>query len=143
MSETRRLWAILAGIMAVSFAVLLLMGREIFQAAPPMPERVVSETGAVIYTRGDIETGRQVWQSMGGHQTGSIWGHGSYVAPDWTADWLHRESLAVMDQWSTTLDGVPYDALPPDRKAALEARLPREMRANTFEPETATIVVSE
>ena len=39
--------------------------------------------------------GRQVWQSIGGQQLGSIWGHGSYVAPDWTADWLHREATGV------------------------------------------------
>ena len=45
-----------------------------------MPERVVAEDGRVLYTRADIERGRQVWQSMGGMQLGSIWGHGGYVA---------------------------------------------------------------
>lgn len=58
---------------------------------PPIPSAVVTENGETIYTRADIQKGRQVWQSIGGHQLGSIWGHGSYVAPDWTADWLHRE----------------------------------------------------
>ena len=24
-----------------------------------------------------------------------VWGHGSYVAPDWSADWLHREAVAL------------------------------------------------
>ena len=63
-----------------------------------MPERGRHRrTGSVLYTRADIEQGRQVWQSIGGMQLGSIWGHGSYVAPDWTADWLHREAVAWLD----------------------------------------------
>ena len=33
-------------------------------------------------------------------EVGSIWGHGSYVAPDWTADWLHRESIFILDHWA-------------------------------------------
>ena len=65
---------------------------------PPIPARRCSpRRGDVLYTRADIEQGRQVWQSIGGHQLGSIWGHGSYVAPDWSADWLHREAIAWLE----------------------------------------------
>lgn len=91
MSSTRKLWLLLAALLLSSFAVLLWMGREIDLKAPPMPDRVVTESGRTIYSRADIERGRQVWQSIGGMQLGSIWGHGGYVAPDWSADWLHRE----------------------------------------------------
>ena len=86
MSTTRKLWLGLAALLIVSFSVLLWAGTEIFRAAPPMPERVVSTDGGTVYTRADIERGRQVWQSMGGMQLGSIWGHGAYQAPDWSAD---------------------------------------------------------
>ena len=37
---------------------------------------------------------------MGGMEVGSIWGHGSYVAPDWTADWIHREAEFILNEWS-------------------------------------------
>ena len=57
-----------------------------------------------LYTRADIEQGRQVWQSIGGHQLGSIWGHGSYVAPDWSADWLHREATAWLNVMAAPAD---------------------------------------
>ena len=43
----------------------------------------------------EIQRGQAVWQSTGGMQQGSIWGHGGYVAPDWSADWLHREAIAL------------------------------------------------
>ena len=38
---------------------------------------------------------------MGGMEVGSVWGHGSYVAPDWTADWLHREAVFILDRWAS------------------------------------------
>lgn len=81
MSSTKKLWTLLGVLLAVSFGVLLWSGYRIHQAAPPMPERVVPSDGSVIYTRAEIERDRQVWQSMGGMQLGSIWGHGGYVAP--------------------------------------------------------------
>ena len=106
MHNYRRLWLGLAILLVASFSVLLWAGGEIFRAAPPMPERVVTESGQVVYTRADIETGRQVWQSMGGMQLGSIWGHGGYVAPDWSADWLHREAIGVLDLWARRDDST-------------------------------------
>ena len=86
MSDTRKLWTLLGVLLVVSFSVLLWSGTRIYEAAPPMPERVVAADGTEIYSRAEIEKGRQVWQSMGGMQLGSIWGHGGYVAPDWSAD---------------------------------------------------------
>jgi nitric oxide reductase subunit B len=138
----RTLWLILAVVFFASFAALGLIGREIYRTAPPVPERVVTTDGTVLFTAADIETGRAVWQSMGGHQLGSIWGHGSYLAPDWSADWLHREAVALLDGWAARWYGKPYAALAGEEKAVLEARLRREMRANTYNAETRELVLS-
>ena len=108
MNANRRLWIGLGVLLAVSFSVLLWVGTEIHRVMPPIPAKVVSEHGEVLYTRGDIERGRQVWQSIGGHQLGSIWGHGSYVAPDWTADWLHREAVTWLDAESRARHSVAW-----------------------------------
>ena len=87
------LWTGLFVVIAASFAVLGYFGREIYRQAPPVPERVVTSDGRVLFTGQDIRNGQNVWQSLGGQQVGSIWGHGAYVAPDWSADWLHREAM--------------------------------------------------
>ena len=143
MSNTRKLWLGRGALLVVSFGVLLWAGTEIFRAAPPVPERVVSEGGQVVYTRADIERGRQVWQSMGGMQLGSIWGHGGYVAPDWSADWLHREATGMLDLWARADGGMAsYALLPPEEQAALRGRLEAEMRRNTYDPATGTITLS-
>ena len=83
--STKRLWLILTTGMIVMFGVLLFLGGEIYQQAPPMPKTVKSESGEILYTLDDIQTGQNVWQSIGGMQQGSIWGHGSYLAPGCTA----------------------------------------------------------
>jgi nitric oxide reductase subunit B len=93
----RRLWLIFAASMLVMFGTLLYFGQQIYQTAPPIPSSVRSQTGETIFTQAQIEQGQNVWQSMGGMEQGSIWGHGSYVAPDWSADWLHREALALQN----------------------------------------------
>jgi len=60
MSSTRKLWIALAVLLVVSFSVLLWVGGEIHREMPPVPEQVVSHSGQVVFTRADIETGRQV-----------------------------------------------------------------------------------
>lgn len=140
MNSTRKLWVGLATLLIASFAVLLWVGSEIHRQAPPMPEQVVGPQGEVIFTRKDIETGRQVWQSIGGQQLGSIWGHGGYVAPDWSADWLHREAEAVMDVWAHREAGADsYKKLDKGIQAAYQTRMQGLLRPNTYDPQTQTI----
>ncbi len=143
MSNIRKLWIGLATLLVLSFGVLLWAGTEIFRAAPPVPEQVVAEDGTVVYTRADIQRGRQVWQSMGGMQLGSIWGHGGYVAPDWSADWLHREAAGLLDLWARADGGMAtYADLDAETQAALRGRLQAEMRRNTYDAQTGTITLS-
>src|SRR5262249_61352964 len=92
-----RLWIILSVGMAVMFSTLLALGWEIYQKAPPIPDVVRSESGQVIYGRDNITRGQQVWQSIGGMQQGSIWGHGGDLAPGWSADRLHREAAGALE----------------------------------------------
>jgi nitric oxide reductase subunit B len=138
----KRLWIFLAIFMAASFSALGFLGTEIHRQAPPMPAAIVDTSGDVIYTRDDIQNGQLAWQSMGGMQVGSIWGHGGYVAPDWSADQLHRESLALMDVWAQREHGVAYAELSAEGQAGLRQRLVGEMRTNTYNEASGRIVVS-
>jgi hypothetical protein len=79
----KRLWIGFILVVVASFSVLGWVGVRVYQQAPPVPERVVTADGRMVLGPGDIERGRDVWRSLGGMEMGSIWGHGSYVAPDW------------------------------------------------------------
>ncbi len=129
--------------MTVSFAVLLYYGREIYRQAPPIPDKVVTSSGTVLFTGQDIKDGQNVWQSMGGQEMGTVWGHGAYQAPDWSADWLHREALYILERLALTNDGTSFGNLSEERQAALKVTLQKDLRRNTFDAASNTITVSE
>src|SRR5699024_4414014 len=120
---TTRLWIAFGLVVGLSFAVLLYYGYEIYQKAPPIPVKVLTTDNQELFSGQDIKDGQNVWQSMGGQEVGSIWGHGAYVAPDWTADWLHREALFILNHWSKQDLQKDYDQLPPQQQAGLHIRL--------------------
>jgi len=138
----RRLWITLTLVIILSFAILGYYGGRIYQVMPPIPDQVVTEDGTVLFTGQDIKDGQNVWQSIGGQEVGSIWGHGAYVAPDWNADWLHREALFILDKWGNAEFGNDYDQLNDEQQAQLKARLKQEIRTNTFDKESKTLVIS-
>ncbi len=143
MNNLKRLWILLGVVVVVSFAVLLYFGGEIYRQAPPIAKQVVVEgSGEVLFTEQQVKDGQNVWQSTGGQQLGSVWGHGSYVAPDWTAEWLHREAVFLLDRWAQADGAESYESLDEERQAALKARLKRELRTNRYDVATGVLTVS-
>ncbi len=143
MQTTKRLWWGLGALLVVSFGVMLWLGREIYQQAPPMPEQVVTTSGRVVYTRADLDAGRQVWQSIGGMQLGSIWGHGALVAPDWSADWMHREGELLVATLAQRDHGVAPADLAPAALESLRARVRLAQRANTYDAGSGRLTISD
>lgn len=142
MKTEKKLWIGFALVVGISFAVLGYYGYEIYQQAPPVPDKVITTDGTVLFTGQDIKDGQNVWQSMGGQEVGSIWGHGAYVAPDWTADYLHREAVYILGKWSAEDFNQSYETLDGEKKAALENRLQKLLRENTYDKASGTIAVS-
>ncbi len=139
----KKLWIGFVLVVASSFAVLGYFGVQIYREAPPIPKQVVTPSGRVLMTGEDIRDGQNVWQSMGGQEVGTVWGHGAYVAPDWSADYLHRESVFLLNHWAHTEHGKPYEELDVEVQASLKARLRKDLRANTYRSTDGTLSVSE
>jgi len=142
MHSTRKLWTWLAVICVLSFTVLGWVGTEIYLTAPPIPNQVVSTQGKVLFSEGQVQRGQEAWLAAGGQQLGTVWGHGSYVAPDWSADWLHRESLALLEIWAQKESKLSFGQLSNARQAELKARLKEEMRGNTYDAKNGAITLS-
>ncbi len=135
----KKLWLILSVSMLVMFSTLLFFGQKIYQQAPPIPLSFQSEDGNTLYTQADIEYGQNVWQSIGGMQQGSVWGHGAYLAPDWSADWLHREAEALLDIYQDAKIPAVSDN---EQVEMYKAALRLEMRKNTYNPDNGVVVVT-
>lgn len=137
----KKLWIIFIGIFVFSFAILGWVGTEIFRQAPPIPREVVTTDGTVLIAAEEISDGQNVWQAMGGMESGSIWGHGSYVAPDWSADYLHREAVFILNEWSQQDFSNDYASLTSEQQAALRQRLQDTVRKNNYEEATGRLTI--
>jgi nitric oxide reductase subunit B len=137
----RKLWLIFIAIFVFSFAILGWVGTEIFRQAPPIPREVVTTEGQVLIAAEEISNGQNIWQAMGGMESGSIWGHGSYVAPDWSADYLHREALFILNDWSHKDFSNDYDNLASEQKAVLRQRLQDTVRKNNYDEATGRLTI--
>lgn len=141
MAGYKKLWWILIAILAITFGVLGYFGKEVYRVAPPIPDQVVTESGQVLMTEETILDGQTAWQSVGGMQLGSIWGHGAYQAPDWTADWLHRELLAWLEITAQNTYGQSYESLTEAQQNALQFELKQAYRNPQYNAETDTLTV--
>lgn len=137
----RRYWLVLAIVILGSFAVLGGVGRKMISQAPPIPN-VYTTDGQLLFTGSSITDGQGVWQSIGGQEIGTVWGHGAYVAPDWSADWIHRESGILLQLWAQKDGAANFAALTTDQQAVLKARLIRTMRTNTYDAATNRVVIN-
>lgn len=138
----KRLWLGFAAVLLFSFLVLGWIGTRIYQQMPPIPAKFVTTDGKTLIDNNDIMQGQNVWQSLGGMQVGSIWGHGSYVAPDWTADWLHREAVFLLDKWAREEFGRPYKELGSEHQSQLVGRVSELMRTNSFDESTGVVTLA-
>ncbi|MFH6997041.1 nitric-oxide reductase large subunit [Flavobacterium sp. FlaQc-57] len=143
MKREKKLWIAFSLVMTLSFAVLGYYGYEIYQQAPPIPKQIISESGKVIFSEDEIKDGQNIWQSIGGQEVGTIWGHGAYVAPDWTADWLHREAVFILDQLAIKDFGKKFSDLDKEKQELLKVRLQKDVRTNRYDEKTGTITISE
>jgi nitric oxide reductase subunit B len=141
MNPSHRLWRWLALIFVLSFGALGFLGYQIHLAAPPIPQSVIDADGRTLFTGTQIQTGQQVWLASGGQQQGTVWGHGAYVAPDWSADWLHREALALQALRIARHTQAQPTLTTADR-AAIAATLREEMRHNGYDEASGVLKVS-
>lgn len=143
MANYKKLWWSLISILMLTFALLGYFGTEIYRQAPPIPAEVVTTSGEQLMTEETILNGQTAWQSVGGMQLGSIWGHGAYQAPDWTADWLHRELEHWLELSAQSKYGQAFASLNKAEQNGLEFALKEEYRNNGYNLTSKQLVVSE
>jgi len=147
MSHTAR--AILLFVVVGAFTVLLFGGAQIAKHKPPIPARVVTPAGEVVSGAEAIALGQRAYLSRGGQSTGSVWGHGSYLAPDWSADALHRVALTaaglargLAPAQAAAFSQADLEALPPGERGRVQAEVAAELKRNRYDAASDTLVLS-
>ena len=141
MGEYKKYWIAVVAVLIIGFSILGYLGTDVYHQAPPVPTAYVSQDGQVLFTKEDILHGQSAWQSTGGQSVGTVLGHGAYQAPDWTADWLHKEVSVMFDIKSQEAFGVLYDQLGPVQQAAVKEVVKKEYLGSAVR-EDGTVVLS-
>ena len=141
MGEYKKYWIAVVAVLIIGFSILGYLGTDVYHQAPPVPTAYVSQDGQVLFTKEDILHGQSSWQSTGGQSVGTVLGHGAYQAPDWTADWLHKEVSIMLDIKSQEAFGVLYNQLGPAQQAAVKEVVKEEYLGSAVRDD-GTVVLS-
>ncbi len=117
-------------VVVFGFFVLGLLAYRTYTDEPPIPERTAGEGGETLFTHQDVIDGQGVFLRNGLMEYGSIFGHGAYLGPDFTADYLHRAALLVIDEYG----GPSSDQA--------RARTITDFTSNRYNAETGTLTFS-
>ncbi|MDQ2680220.1 MAG: cbb3-type cytochrome c oxidase subunit I [Candidatus Eremiobacteraeota bacterium] len=120
-------WQAAVLVILFGFTVLGILAYLTYTDEPPIPTVVTETTGRVLFTGDDIRHGQDVFLKNGLMEYGSIFGHGGYLGPDFTADYLHRAALEVLRI---------YGGSHSDRA---NSQTVEDFRTNRFDPRTGRL----
>jgi len=129
-------------VMIFGFSVLTFVTVQTYTNAPPIPDRVTDESGTVVFTGTDILKGQAVFLKYGLMEHGSLWGHGAYLGPDYSAEYLHRLGEVTRDTLAIKNYGRIFTKLAPDEESVIFARTITALKENRYDSPSRTLQFS-
>jgi nitric oxide reductase subunit B len=130
-------------VMIAGFAVLSYITVRTYADAPPIPARVEDASGRTLFTSADILRGQEAFLKYGLMEHGTLWGHGAYLGPDYSAETLHQAVEAGRDTLAQTRYGRSYAALDVGPAAEVADAVRRTLKENRYNPATGTLRFTE
>jgi nitric oxide reductase subunit B len=125
-------WIQAAGIvLIVGFFIMGVLTYYTYTDEPPIPQVVKDANGAVLFTRADVLAGQGIFLGNGLMEYGSIFGHGAYLGPDFTAEYLHRAALSSIDFYGGANSG------------SARMRTVQDFKTNRYDKATGILVYTE
>ena len=130
-------------VMIFGFAVLILMSLRAYQNAPPIPAKAVTPSGEVVFTAEDVAAGQEVFLKYGLMDNGTIWGHGGYLGPDFSAQTLHGLALYFAGRIAQTQFQTTYGNLRENEKAVVDGAVASAFKTNRYDAATETLTLAD
>jgi len=127
----------------IGFSVLIYIAFQAYQDAPPLPNYVVNTSGETIFTGNDILLGQQVFLKYGLMENGTIWGHGAYLGPDFSASYLHDLAMEAAEQEARRVYGRSLSDLAIAERDAVTGRVGHLLKENRYDAGTGKLIFTE
>ncbi len=122
---------VVALVMIFGFLVMGVLAYRTYTASMPLPDRVIAQSGQLLFTKNDVTRGQELYQARGLMEYGSVLGHGAYLGPDYTAEYLRLATDNVADQWRAQGVSDPRD------------QVVTEFRTNRYSAATRTLTFTD
>lgn len=91
----------------------------------------------------DIQKGQQVFLKKGIMNNGSIWGHGAYLGPDFSAQYLHNLALDVRNDMAVEKYKTTFSSLSPGQKESLVGFTRDFLASNRYDDVSKNLIFTE
>ncbi len=125
------------------FTILIWLSARTYKDAPPIPEKIVSPSGETVFTRADILAGQKVFLKYGLMDNGTIWGHGAYLGPDFSAAYLHELALDAGAMIAEQKYGAPFTRLSAVEQSVVSAEAQQLLKQNRYDLESQSLGFTE
>jgi nitric oxide reductase subunit B len=132
------IWTLLIGM-----TILIYMSTMTHKNAPPIPGGVVDPNGDMVFTGKDILTGQEVFLKYGLMENGTVWGHGAYLGPDFSAEYLHTLALDAREVTARELYKRSFSELSEGERNAIQAEVQKLLKQNRYEAKTDTLIFTK
>ena len=129
-------------VLIFGFTILIGMAVAAYRDAPPIPVKAVGPSGETIFTREDVKSGQQIFLKYGLMENGTIWGHGAYLGPDFSADYLHTLAIHAAENAARKLYGQELASLNRIERGAVDADVRQTLKQNRYDGATETLTLS-
>jgi len=130
-------------VMVIGFSVLISLTVKVHREAPPIPDSVEDASGTLLFNKQDIQAGQEVFLKYGLMNNGSIWGHGGYLGPDFSAQYLHTLAIHVAETYAEQRFGQPLEELSEQQRVTVEALTRVELKQNRYDPDSGTLTFTD
>ena len=129
--------------MIAGFTILIWLTARSYKDAPPIPDKVVTTAGETVFTKDDVVAGQEVFLKHALMENGTVWGHGAYLGPDFSAEYLHTLATDAQQWMATNRYQRPWSALTPLEQDAVKAEVVDLLEQNRFDAKSGVLTFTE
>jgi len=130
-------------IILIGFSILATVTKLTYDNAPPIPKTVIDPTGKELFNREHILEGQSAFLRYNLMEHGTLWGHGAYLGPDYTAKHLHEVALSIRKSLASQLFQQPFQELPEQQQAFVDDNISKMLKENRYHLSSEILTFTE